>query len=154
MKARNRGVFGLALAAALVQPAGAATQERWLADLKVTMTATENAAAGTITHVIRVTNQGDDTARDVGLTHIPVVGMAILSHASSSSACARRGYNNGAVWVVHCTLPALDVGVTEKLVVVTRNSTTWPGLKVTTAQALGTSPDKVSADNVTEIIFP
>jgi hypothetical protein len=150
----RKGVFVLALAGGLALPAAAGAQERWLADLAVTMTATEDPGAGTIKHVIRVTNQGDDAARDVGITHIPVIGTAILSHSSTSAACAPRSYNNGSVWAIHCTLPVLALGATEKVVVVTGNATAWEGLKVTTAQAMGTSPEASGADNVAEVRFP
>ena len=150
----HKGILGLILAADLIAPAAARAQERWLADLKVTMTATEDASAGIIKHVVRVTNQGDDTARDVGITHIPVVGMAVVDYSSTSGTCHQRSYNNNAAWVIHCPVAAMNVGVTETVVVVTRNTTAWPGLKVTTAQAMGASPDRRGSDNVVEIVFP
>jgi hypothetical protein len=144
--------LGFALGAALL-PLRADAQEVWLADLKVEMTATENAAAGYIVHEITVTNQFDDSAREIVLTHIPVLGMPLLAVVPQSATCVLRPISTLAT-AVQCTLATLNVGATEKVWVVTGNTTSWTGGKVTTAQVMGISPDRDGSDNVVNITFP
>ena len=141
------------LAAGLTGAGRAEAQEVWLADLKVEITATENAAQGYILHEITVTNQFDDSARDILLTHIPVIGMQVLAFSSQQSACVLQVVS-GLATPVRCTLPVLNVGASEKIYVVTRNTTTWTGGKVTTAQVMGVSPDRNGSDNVASVVFP
>jgi hypothetical protein len=144
---------GVVLAAGLLSVGQAHAQEVWLADLKVEMTTTENAAAGTLLHEITVTNKQDDTGRDILITHIPVIGMGILAFTSQRSVCVLRPVSSIAI-AVQCSLSTLNPGLTEKVWVVTRNTTTWTGGKVTTAQVMGLSPDREGEDNVVSITFP
>jgi hypothetical protein len=118
--------------------ASARTFEVWLADLDVTLTAVEDQAAGQITHDITVMNIGDDTGRDIVITHIPVIGVKVVSFKSQTSTCMLKLINTTVNSVVQCTLPQLAAhGGTEQITVVTSNTTTWPGRKITTAQAWG-----------------
>ena len=77
--------------------ASAKSSEVWLADLDVTLTAVEDRAAGQITHVITVTNIHDDTGRDIVITHIPVIGVQVLSFKPKkpTCVCALKTYNTG-----------------------------------------------------------
>jgi hypothetical protein len=148
----SAGVFAVsALVAGATAPAY--SQEVWLADLKVELKATENPGAGQIVHEITVTNKQDDTGRDIVVTHIPVIGMQLLAFSSQASTCAVRIYSSSAK-VVQCSLPTLNVGASEKITVITRNTTSWPGRKVTTAQVMGGSPDADGSDNVASVDFP
>jgi hypothetical protein len=130
----------------------AASREVWLADLDVTLAAVEDQAAGQITHDITVTNIGDDSGRDIVITHIPVIGIHVLGIKSQTSTCVLRIIT--AHELVQCTLPLLAVRASEQITVVTNNSTTWPGRKITTAQAMGVVPDFDGANNTHSVEFP
>ena len=148
-----RVVTGVALVAGFLSVGRAQAQEVWLADMKVEMAVTEDVTKGTLLHQIKVTNKQDDTGREILITHIPVLGMEVLSFGSDRSACALRVTSPIAI-AVQCSLPTLNPGFSEKVWVLTRNTTTWTGGKVTTAQVMGLSPDRDGADNVVNITFP
>jgi hypothetical protein len=137
--------------------ASARTSEVWLADLDVTLTAVEDRAAGRITYDITVMNIHDDTGRDIVITRIPVIGVNVLSIKSQQSTCVLKIYNpaNPAAKVVQCTLSQLAAhGGIEQIPVITSNATTWPGRKITTAQAMGTVPDFDGSNNTTSVELP
>ena len=135
--------------------ASARTFEVWLADLDVTLTAVEDQAAGQITHDITVMNIGDDTGRDIVITHIPVIGVQVISVKSQTSTCMLKLINTTVKSVVQCTLPQLAAhGGIEQITVVTSNATTWPGRKITTAQAMGIVPDFDGSNNTASVEFP
>lgn len=148
-----RVAAGAVLVAGLFSARPAQAQEVWLADLKVEMTTTEDATKGTLLHEITVTNKQDDTGRDILITHIPVIGMGVLAFTSQRSVCVLRPASSIAI-AVQCSLVTLNPGLTEKVWVLTRNTTTWTGGKVTTAQVMGLSPDREGEDNVVSITFP
>jgi hypothetical protein len=133
--------------------ASAKSTEVWLADLDVTLTAVEDRALGQITHHITVTNNGDDDGRDIVITHIPVIGVKVLSIKPQHSTCVLKTYNT-TVQVIQCTLPQLGVLGTENLTVVTSNATTWTGRKITTAQVMGAAPDFDGCNNTASVEFP
>src|SRR5262245_55858733 len=138
MLSHGRSILATAVVGVAIlcgQDASARTREVWLADLDVALTAVEDQAAGQITHDITVTNLGDDTGRDIVITHIPVIGVTILSVKSQASTCLLKLFNTTAK-AVQCILPQLAAhGGTEHITVVTSNATVWPGRKITTAQA-------------------
>ena len=158
MPSHRRSVLATAIVGVVMllgSGAQARTREVWLADLDVALVAVEDQAAGEITHDITVTNIGDDTGRDIVITHIPVVGVNVLSVKSQASTCLVKLINTTVKSVVQCTLPLLAAhGGTELITVVTSNATTWPGRKITTAQAMGIVPDFDGSNNTASVEFP
>jgi uncharacterized protein DUF11 len=146
--ARSR-FWALALSCGVLVPSAASALEEWRADLRVTMTATEDAAAGTVTHVVTVRNQGDDAAREVRITHIPVLGMTPAVPSGCWLFTVYAGVN-----AVQCRVPILNVGATAQITVVTDNTAATGVRRVTTAQAMGASPDANGADNVARLDLP
>jgi hypothetical protein len=65
-----------------------------------------------------------------------------------------RLFSSG-VKTVQCILPQLAAhGGVEQITVVTGNATTWPGRKITTAQAMGAVPDFDGSNNTASVEFP
>ena len=143
------------MAAGLIAPASARALEVWQADLTVQLSASEDVAAGTITHDVVVTNIGDDTGRELVITHIPIPGTRIRSYVAGRSSCAVVQYvpPNGPE-VLRCTLATLDVRATETIQVVTTNAVHPAIRRRTTAQAMAASPDGKGNDNVAHLDVP
>jgi uncharacterized protein DUF11 len=123
----------------------------WEADMRVTMTAAEDPVAGTVTHVVTVRNLGDDTAREVVITHIPAVGMNPLLPIPAN--CSLHTVHAG-ISAVQCRVPILDVRAQTQITIVTDNTAATTARRVTTAQAMGLSPDGNGADNVVRLDLP
>jgi hypothetical protein len=79
--------------------------------------------------------------------------MPLLAFVPQSATCVMRPIS-ALVTAVQCTLATLDVGASEKVWVVTGNTTSWTGGKVTTAQVMAVSLDRDGSDNVVNITFP
>ena len=157
MRSRLHSMLATAIVGAAIfscNIAAARSWEVWLADLDVTLSAVENQTTGQITHDITVTNIGDDTGRDIVITHIPVIRVQVLSITPQKSTCVLKTYTPTGK-AVQCTLSQLaSHGASEQITVVTSNSTTWTGRKITTAQAMGAAPDFNGCNNTASVEFP
>lgn len=138
-------LFFLTGLCAMSGKAQAATQEVWLADVGLTLQASDNPVTNRIYHSVTITNHGDDSGRDILFTLIPVYATQVVTSGSQNSVCQTVTV----VWqqVVRCTLPLLNVSQTETIKITTTRNTTFPGRKIATAQAMGVSPDWDGANN-------
>jgi uncharacterized repeat protein (TIGR01451 family) len=115
--------------------------ERPSADLSVTKTDSPDPVSkgGTVTYTIVVTNQGPETATNVGLTDVLSTSVRFVSVASTAGACSELD------GTVTCTLGDIpNSGSVTVTIDVTARRT---GTAINTVQVSGSSPDPNPANN-------
>lgn len=116
----------------------------WQSDVGVTIAASKDTTARTITYTVTVTNNGDDDAREAGVV-IHIGSLSVNRKTNSAAyACTTQSISN--LNYVKCTRATnMTVRESAKFTVVANNPTNGP--HEANAQAWSISPDQTPANN-------
>lgn len=125
----------------------------WRANMGVTITATKDSVAKTITYVIDATNAGDDDARQVAMAAHFQSGVTVLSANSGAfDSCSVPASNALGDRYITCSLSSLGVHAKATLTVVVSNPTNaW---SQASAQVFNITPDPLVGNNYAQLSVP
>jgi hypothetical protein len=133
----------------------AASQNTWLADLAVSLAGTADPANHLQTYELRVTNRGDDAAREIVLAHAfstAALGTSVVRiDARGGATCNGKELVPG-LPVITCTVPMLGNQATAGATVVVRNP--GNGSRTSSVQAMSIVPDFNRVNNAVTITVP